>query len=116
MSNLQTIKVGATTPARKTTMLISGTTHAAYIQKVNVRIQDANGHVTTHTFEGSGEGTSFTNPINMQNVPVPAELQFEFLYSSNGGGSFNPAPRSQQSELVNQPEIEVYSLFRRRNR
>ena len=81
MSNLQTIKVGATTPARQTTVLISGTTHAAYIQKVNVRIQDANGHVTTHTFEGSGEGTPFNNPLTMNAVPLPLTAQFEFLYS-----------------------------------
>ena len=51
MSNIQTIEVGPSTPAKETTMLISGNTHAAYIQKVNVQIRDAQGHITNHSFE-----------------------------------------------------------------
>jgi len=107
-NNVQTIQVdaGAYSTAH---ILISGSTHAAFHQRVIVNVENSDGS-QTHTFNGSGEGTPFGSSFTLDSVKLPATITFTFEYSQDGS-NYYPSNRSEQDPMVNQPAIKVYSVF-----
>ena len=105
-NNIQTIQVTGSTTA---SISVAGSTHAAYRQNVLVTIIGNGQSPVTHTFNGTGENVPFPNPFAQGGVNLPATVTFDFTYSANGG-PYNPAPRSQPSELYSKPQLKLYSV------
>jgi|GEM_PF-5801306 len=108
-NNVQTITVSDTNGSGKALVLVTGATHAAYNQRVEVTIVDSSGASDSHTFNGTGENVPFTSIFQKRVSSLPATVTFTFTYSINGV-NYDPAPRSQQATLHDGQNAQFYQV------
>ncbi len=111
MPTTEQIQINEKGPGKIASIVIEGTSNAYFHQRVDIVITDANSNAQNHRLQGQGEQVVFPNKVILDNIPLPATIDFTFTFSSDGGNNWQDAVLSRKVLTDDAGNNEVYALF-----